>query len=142
MVYYANINPSNYQIAANDFVTYASTRFLDPLLYFQITIGNISDTFPDNYANYNGTYNQILSTYRSADILTTVGTGYTIGYSIVWYNKLSALLNAGMTLFVCLLLIGTTMVFSNDLEVNAIAPLEEMMDTIRKMAINPLNAIR
>jgi len=28
------------------------------------------------------------------------------------------------------------------LEFNAIAPLEDMMETVRKIAINPLNAIR
>jgi hypothetical protein len=32
--------------------------------------------------------------------------------------------------------------FSNDIEFAAISPLEEMFDTIRKIAIHPLNALR
>lgn len=41
-----------------------------------------------------------------------------------------------------LLIIITTIFFSSDLEFTAIAPLEDMMDTVRKIAIHPLNAIR
>lgn len=34
------------------------------------------------------------------------------------------------------------MLFSNDLEFAAIAPLEEMFDTVKKIAQHPLNALR
>lgn len=51
-------------------------------------------------------------------------------------------MNIGRTLFVCIMLILTTLFFSNDLEFAAIAPLEEMFDTVRKIAIHPLNALR
>jgi hypothetical protein len=34
------------------------------------------------------------------------------------------------------------MFFSNDLEFAAIAPLEDMFETVKKIAIHPLNALR
>lgn len=70
------------------------------------------------------------------------GDGYTFGYDISYYNKLNSYFNIGRTTFVCILLIVTTIFFSSDLEFTAIAPLEDMMDTVRKIALNPLNAIR
>ncbi len=51
-------------------------------------------------------------------------------------------MNIGRTFFVCILLVFTTMLFSRDLENAAIGPLEEMFDTVRKIAIHPLNALR
>lgn len=51
-------------------------------------------------------------------------------------------MNIGRTLFVCILLIVSTMLFSNDLEFAAIAPLEDMFDTVKKIAVHPLNALR
>ncbi len=51
-------------------------------------------------------------------------------------------MSIGRTIFVCILLIITTMLFSNDLEFAAIAPLEEMFDTVKKIAQHPLNALR
>jgi hypothetical protein len=51
-------------------------------------------------------------------------------------------MNIARTIFVCIILIFTTLFFSNDLEFAAIAPLEDMFDTVRKIAINPLNALR
>lgn len=70
------------------------------------------------------------------------GDGYTFGYDISQYNRQVSGCNIGRTTFVCLLLIITTIFFSSDLEFTAIAPLEEMMDTVRKIAVHPLNAIR
>jgi len=51
-------------------------------------------------------------------------------------------MNIGRTFFVCILLIVSTMLFSNDLEFAAIAPLEDMFDTVKKIAVHPLNALR
>ena len=46
-----------------------------------------------------------------------------MGYDLSWYNTCVALMNIGRTIFICILLILTTMFFSNDLEFAAIAPL-------------------
>ena len=124
------------------FISTATKTFLNPLLYFNINKGTISDTFPDNYAAYSGSVNNILANTRADDIELMEGPGYTIGYDISWYNTQVAYFNIGRTVFVCLLLIITTIFFSHDLDVTAVAPLEDMMETVRKIAVNPLNAIR
>ena len=112
-----------------------------PLLYFKIETGSINDIFPDHYS-YAGDINSILQNTRSDDINLISGEGYTFGYDISNYNKIVAAFNIARTIFVCFLLITTTIFFSSDLEFTAIAPLEDMMETVRKIAINPLNAIR
>ena len=55
---------------------------------------------------------------------------------------LNSQLNIGRTLFVCVLLIISTLLFSRDVEIYALEPLENMFDTVKKIALNPLNAIR
>ena len=57
-------------------------------------------------------------------------------------NILSAKLNIGRTTFVCLLLIVATLLFSRDVEEHALEPLENMIDTVKRISTNPLQAIR
>lgn len=54
---------------------------------------------------------------------------------------LTAQCNIGRTLFVCLVLIISTLLFSRDIEVYALEPLENMFETVSKIAMNPLGAI-
>lgn len=49
LVYFANTNPSHYQKIADAYIAYATSNFLNPLLYYSIDIGSISDSFPDKY---------------------------------------------------------------------------------------------
>ena len=142
LVYFAQNYPGQYQTNANLFVSKATTTFLNPLLYFSINSATITDKFPDNYVAYSGNLNNILANTRSDDIELIEGNGFTFGYDISWYNKQVSYFNIGRTIFVCILLIVTTIFFSHDLDVIAISPLEEMMNTVRKLAINPLNAVR
>ena len=141
LVYYAQYYPSQYQTNANLFIETAMNSFNYPLLYYKIQIGTILDNFPDTYS-YAGDIQTILAETRSDDINLISGDGYTFGYDISEYNRTVSCFNIGRTVFVCLLLIITTVLFSSDLEFTAIAPLEDMMDTVRKIAVNPLNAIR
>lgn len=142
LVFYAKNYPSLYQTNADMFIEEAANKFLNPLLYFSIEIGSVNDSFPDNYAQYAGSVNSILENTRTDDMTLVDGDGYTFGYDTSFYNKQVSYFNIGRTTFVCLLLIITTIFFSSDLEFTAIAPLEDMMDTVRKIAIHPLNAIR
>ena len=68
MIYFAQNHPSQYQTNANLFVSKATTTFLNPLLYFRITTGTVSDSFPDNYIAYAGSVSHILANTRSDDI--------------------------------------------------------------------------
>lgn len=82
LLFYAQKYPSKYQLNANLFIQEANGKFLNPLLYFNINTGNISDSFPDNYVSYAGTINGILENTRSDDINIVEGNGYTFGYDI------------------------------------------------------------
>ena len=68
LLYAAQHFPAQYQTNADLFVSKATTTFLNPLLYFSINQGTISDRFPDNYAAYSGNLNNILANTRSDDI--------------------------------------------------------------------------
>jgi hypothetical protein len=139
-MYFANNSPAEYQTQMNMFIA-DSSHFLDPLIYFIISTDAVNDTYPDNYIS-GASANEIISVYRTSDIDVYAGTGYIVGFDISWYNKEISMMNIGRTFFVCILLIVTTMLFSNDLEFAAIAPLEDMFDTVKKIAIHPLNALR
>lgn len=67
---------------------------------------------------------------------------YNVVFDMTSSNTFASLLNIGRTFFVCVLLLITSMLFSNDIESTALEPLQEMFDTVRKIAINPLNALR
>lgn len=141
LLYFATNDAKNYQMQANQYITDALT-FLNPLLYFNINVNTFNDVFPDNYNSYSKSMNEILQSTRASDIDIYETDFYTVAFDISTYNKLVAIFNISRTFFVCALLIFTTMLFSNDLEFAAIAPLEEMFDTVRKIAVHPLNALR
>lgn len=124
LLFYANNYPADYQTVANSYIAQATTNFLNPLLYFEVTTGNISDIFPDNYTNYAGSEEIILQSTRLDDIFISSGNGYLFGYSIAWYNKVVSIFNIVRTIFVCVLLIITTVLFSNDLDQIAVLPLD------------------
>lgn len=51
-------------------------------------------------------------------------------------------LNIGRTLFVCVLLIAMSVLFTNDVEIQALDPIENMINTVKRIACNPLQAIK
>ena len=57
-------------------------------------------------------------------------------------NILNAQLNIGRTLFVCFLLIVATLCFSHDVETHALEPLENMINTVKRISSDPLHAIK
>lgn len=91
-----------------------STNLLNPLVFFTITTTSVNDTYPDNY-NSSTSASYLISNIRASDLDTYTGDGYTVAYDVSWYNKQVALMSIGRTIFVCILLIITTMLFSNDL---------------------------
>lgn len=113
---------------------------MNSLLFFTINTAYIQDQYPDNYNT--DTTDNIINTYRSGDLDVYTDTGYIVAYDISWYNKEISYMNIGRTLFICILLIISTILFSNDIEYAAIAPLEDMFETVKKIAIHPLNALR
>jgi hypothetical protein len=43
---------------------------------------------------------------------------------------------------VCVLLIGLSLLFTRDVEVQALEPIENMIDTVKRISNNPLQAIK
>lgn len=123
LLFYATYYPSAYQTLADNYIEKASNDYLNKLLYFQIKTDSIDDKFPGNYDNFPGSEDLILTSTRLDDIYITSGNGYLFGYSIAEYNKTVSIFNIIRTIFVCVLLIITTVLFSNDLDQIAVLPL-------------------
>jgi hypothetical protein len=140
MAYFALNEPGLYKSQASLFISDSDT-FLNPLVYFIISTPSINDTYPDNY-NATTSAADLVNNMRSYDLDVYLGNGYEVGFDISWYNQEIAIMNISRTFFVCILLIFATIMFSSDIEFAAIAPLEEMFDTVKKIAIHPLNALR
>ena len=51
-------------------------------------------------------------------------------------------MSIGRTLFVCIVLIVVNLLFTRDVEVEALEPIENMIDTVKKISSNPLQAIK
>lgn len=75
LIYFANTNPSSYQMQANIFVKSAA-NFLNPLAYFIINNKNINDTYPDNYNTTGWFARDIINNYRSSNLDIYTGDGY------------------------------------------------------------------
>ena len=60
LIYVAKNMPSQYQTRADAYIKNA-LEFNNPLLYFEVSTGSITDVFPDNYASYSNTMNNILN---------------------------------------------------------------------------------
>jgi len=86
--------------------------------------------------------NDVIANIRSQDLDVYTEDSFTVAFDISNYNSSQSIFNICRTFFVCILLVIATIMFSNDIEFAAISPLEEMFDTIRKIAIHPLNALR
>ena len=69
-------------------------------------------------------------------------TNGTAVYNVTPTNILSSQLSIGRTLFVCVLLIVSTLLFSRDVEMHALEPLENMITTVKAIATDPIHAIR
>lgn len=68
--------------------------------------------------------------------------GSAVVFESTYTESLTAKLNIGRTLFVCLILIVSTLLFARDLDTIALEPLENMFETVGKIALNPLEAIK
>lgn len=93
----------------------------EPLIFFSIEVNSTCCTFPDDYS-YSGVTDY--KTLRSDELYIIVSdNNSTVIFDQSPSNILSAQLNIGRTLFVCFLLIISTLFFSHDVETHALEPL-------------------
>jgi hypothetical protein len=88
------------------------------LVYFYVAVNTTCCTFPNDYPSY-----VVLdSSYYRTEDLTAYETA--LGSAVVFQQTsiatLNAQLNIGRTLFVCILLIISTLLFSRDVEIYAL----------------------
>lgn len=141
LIYIKKNYPPAYDVEAKEYIG-AMLNMTNPLVSFTITVNNSCCTFPDNYPQFLSQINNPLSNLRVQDMDIYQSDDYNVVFDMTSSNTFASLLNIGRTFFVCVLLLITSMLFSNDIESTALEPLQEMFDTVRKIAINPLNALR
>jgi len=92
------------------------------LVYFNVQVNSTCCTFPDNYTSLREKYSVTNSEeYRTDDLLSYMtDAGSTVAYESTYSEQLTAKLNIGRTLFVCLVLIVSTLLFARDIEIIAL----------------------
>lgn len=114
------------------------------LIYFNVPVNETCCTFPDSYPVLRDKFSVSNSEeYRTNSLLSyTSDLGSAVVFESTYSEILTAKLNIGRTLFVCLILIVSTLLFARDLETIALEPLENMFETVGRIALNPLEAIK
>ena len=86
-------------------------------MFFEIPINTTCCIFPTNYPQYQNQVRDVFS-IRSTSLNAVVddGTSSTFIFDKTDSDILGSQLNLGRTLFVCLLLMISTLLFSNDVE--------------------------
>lgn len=117
LAYFANLNLSEFNAVLPKYID-IMTQKPKPLIYFTIDINSSCCEFPTNFPTYSSIKN--LDSYRSSDVLIyTAGIGDTQKNVTVVFDQTPALileaqLSIGRTLFVCILLIVVTLLFTRD----------------------------
>lgn len=95
-----------------------------PMIYFSVPINTTCCKFPLNYPEYIDQV-KLVSSLRVSDILVYSSQTYniTIAFDSSEDNILSAKLSIGRTLFVCAMLIAMNILFTRDIEKEALEPL-------------------
>ncbi|CAD8132326.1 unnamed protein product [Paramecium pentaurelia] len=91
-----------------------------------------------NYAidEYRQSDKQYYAAIDSNDILVTCSVA-----DLVEYNKINAILSIFQTIFVCIVLAASAVLFNKDVNELVIEPIERMMQKIELIAQNPLEAV-
>jgi len=115
----------------------------NPIVYLSYPYNDTCCEFPTNYPQEAALVRN-LSNIRSESIFIFYdeNTNSTIVYDQTDEATLQSQLNIGRTIFVCILLIALSMLFSRDVEVQALEPIENMINTVKRISCNPLQAIK
>lgn len=96
-----------------------------PLVYFSAYVNSTCCEFPKNWPSYANT--KSLDSIRPNDILVyvvsddnSISNTVTAAYDQSYQSTFSAQLSIGRTLFVCVILITITLLFTRDVEIEAL----------------------
>ena len=82
-----------------------------------------------------------MSSIRDTSLEHSTYNNINIMFDTTDVDSLTSKLNIGRTLFVCVLLITFSLLFTRDVEEFALEPLENMIMTVKRISENPLQAI-
>ena len=135
-------NSTQFDIEAGLFIS-QMLNLPEPLVFFEVQVNSTCCQFPRDYPTYLSSIPNI-TTLRSDSInaVIDISTNATAIYNTTPTNILSSQLSIGRTLFVCILLIVSTLLFSRDVELHALEPLENMITTVKNISNDPIHAIR
>ena len=87
----------------------------------------------DNYSTNYFRYKEVQSVFSDDGYVQIV-------YSLLKETKLTAVLNIGQTIFVCIMLTGAVLLFEYDARTLVLEPLEVMIEIVDTVARDPINA--
>ena len=89
--------------------------------------------YNDNYSTNYFRYKEVQSVFSDDGYVQIV-------YSLLKETKLTAVLNIGQTIFVCIMLTGAVLLFEYDARTLVLEPLEVMIEIVDTVARDPINA--
>lgn len=153
--FYANDDIISYNILSKYIASYFSlfsnnSDYLPPRLNYslwEVILNEADENFP--IVNITS-YNTVLYTnstwenypFRKSELSTAISpdSGVIILYSLLFDNKIVALLNILKTIFLCILVTIATVYFENDVKNLVLEPLEVMIEIVEKVAKDPIKA--
>ena len=109
-----------------------------PLVYLSYPINKTCCTFPDDFQYHNVTP---ISSLRVGSVVNTDYNSIVAIFDRTEQDILSSKLNIGRTLFICVIIVVFSLLFTRDVEQYALEPLENMLSTVKRISENPLQAI-
>ena len=117
-----------------------SLALRNPLVYLDFPINETCCNFPRDFPAFNAGIPELDDLRASSTNSFTMGN-VTVVYDTTSIDIFTSQLNIGRTLFVCILLIFSSMFFSKDVEDYLLQPLESMLVTVKRIAADPLKSI-
>jgi class 3 adenylate cyclase len=139
----------NYNSLANTLESYNEAQLTESVnntffnyinKYYDQSYPILNITFNSKYFFINNTINNI--SYRREDIGTIQGPLEltTIYYLVSVKNGVFSIINLSKTIFICIMLIGSSLMFEGDANELVLEPLKVMTDIIQKVVNDPIGA--
>lgn len=111
-----------------------------PVVYIDFSINSTCCNFPRDFPSLSAGVPTLDELRASSTASYTMGN-ITVVYDSTSYDIFTSQLNIGRTLFVCILLVISSLLFSQDVEDYLLEPLESMLVTVKRISADPLKAI-
>ena len=125
------VNVAGFDDVKNEYILYHTNNNIRPIIYL-------------SYSNSTGSYiwqeGILYANLRYNEIYTCSINGFISIFDIRYDSKLSSLLNIIKTIYICIALSLAAIYFTKDSDELVIKPIEKIIDKVRKITKNPMNA--